>query len=213
MTPEALVNRVLKPVTFIVCLLPFVALTWGVLNDSLGANPVEAITRETGDWGFRLLLVTLAVTPLRQLSGFHLLMRLRRMLGLFCFFYALLHFGTYALLDASLDVSYILEDIIERPYITVGFSAFCLLLPLAATSTNAMVRRLGGQRWRLLHRCIYIIGGLVVLHFLWLVKADLREPLIYAAIYLLLIVARLPSVSRRLPAWRTGRRVAATGTQ
>ena len=202
MTPEALVNRVLKPATFVVCLVPFVLLAWGAWNDALGANPVETITRDTGRWALRLLLMTLAVTPLRQLTGFHLLMRLRRMLGLFCFFYALLHFTTYAVLDSSLDPAYILDDIIKRPYITVGFTAFCLLLPLAATSTNAMVRRLGGRRWRNLHRFVYVIGALVVLHFLWLVKADLRDPLLYASIYASLMLTRVPMVARRLPTLR-----------
>ena len=199
MTPETLVARVLKPAVFALCLLPFAQLAWGAFTDGLGANPVETITHATGDWALRLLLVTLAVTPLRKLTGLHLLMRVRRMLGLFSFFYALLHFTTYAVLDASLDPAYILEDVLERPYITVGFTALVLLLPLAATSTNAMVRRLGGRNWRNLHRLAYLIAGLGVLHFLWLVKADLREPLAYAAVYALLMVLRLPSLARRLP--------------
>ena len=202
MTPEALVGRVMKPVIFLLCLLPLAGLVWGIVDDSLGANPVEAITRRTGDWAFRLLLVTLAVTPIRKLTGLHLLMRVRRMLGLFCFFYALLHFSTYAVLDSSLDPAYIADDVLERPYITVGFTAFCLLIPLAATSTNGMVRRLGGMRWRTLHRLVYVIGALVTLHFLWLVKADLREPLVYAGIYALLMAMRLPPVARRLAGLR-----------
>ena len=186
MTPEHLVGRVLKPALFALCLLPLAGLLWGAFGGDLGANPVETITHTTGDWALRLLLVTLAVTPLRKLTGWHLLMRLRRMLGLFSFFYALLHFSTYAILDASLDPAYIAEDVLKRPYITVGFTAFVLLIPLAVTSTNAMVRRLGGRTWRLLHRAVYVIGGLSVLHFLWLL--------------------RLPAVARRLPALRGGLR-------
>lgn len=212
MKPEVVVTRVLKPALFALCLLPFAGLVWGAFTDGLGANPVETITHTTGDWALRMLLITLAVTPVRKLTGLHLLMRVRRMLGLFCFFYALLHFSTYAILDASLDPRYIAEDVLERPYITVGFTAFCLLIPLAVTSTNAMVRRLGGNNWRRLHRFVYVIGGLSVLHFLWLVKADLREPLVYAAVYAVLMLLRLPPVARRLPALREGlrQRTAAT---
>lgn len=212
MKPEVVVTRVLKPALFALCLLPFADLVWGAFTGGLGANPVETITHTTGDWALRMLLITLAVTPVRKLTGLHLLMRVRRMLGLFCFFYALLHFSTYAILDASLDPRYIAEDVLERPYITVGFTAFCLLIPLAVTSTNAMVRRLGGNNWRRLHRFVYVIGGLSVLHFLWLVKADLREPLVYAAVYAVLMLLRLPPVARRLPALREGlrQRTAAT---
>ena len=195
-------TRALKPAVFLLASLPFALLVWDALHDGLGANPVEAITHRTGDWGLRLLLVTLAVTPLRRLTGWHALARVRRMLGLFAFFYLCLHFLTYAILDSSLDPRYIAEDILERPYITIGFASFCLLLPLAATSTDAMVRRLGGRRWRALHRLVYVAAAGGVLHFLWLVKADMREPLVYGAVLLALLVLRLPAVARRLPALR-----------
>ena len=171
---------------------------WNALHDGLGANPVEAITFETGDWGLRFLLITLCVTPLRRITGWQALVRLRRMLGLFAFFYICLHFLTYLVLDAFFDLGYILEDITDRTYITLGFSSFLLLIPLAVTSTNAMVRRLGGRRWRRLHGLVYIVASGGVLHFLWLVKADLREPLIYMGILLLLLLARLPAVAQRL---------------
>ena len=136
--------------------MPFALLVDGLFSGGLGANPVETITHETGTWALRLLLVTLAVTPLRRLTGWNLLVRYRRMLGLFAFFYACLHFTTYLWLDQYFDVAAIIDDIVERPYITLGFTGFVLLLPLAATSTNAMVRRLGGKRWRQLHRLGYV---------------------------------------------------------
>ena len=187
---------------FIACLLPLASLVLGALGDRLGANPVETITLRTGDWGLRLLLITLALTPLRRITGWNALIRFRRMLGLFAFFYIILHFSTYAILDAGLDPAYIVDDVLKRPYITVGFLALCLLLPLAATSTDAMVRRLGGARWRSLHRLAYLVGALAVLHFLWLVKADLREPLLYAGIYLLLMLLRVRPIAERLPLLR-----------
>ena len=186
--------RALKAAVFALCLVPFALLVARALSGGLGANPVEAVTLETGIWALRLLLVTLAVTPLRRLTGALWLVRLRRMLGLFAFFYAALHFLTYAILDASLDLSYVLEDILDRRYILVGFSAFVLLVPLAATSTNAMVRRLGPARWRRLHRLVYLAVPLAALHFLWLVKADLTEPALYAGILAILLFLRLPPV-------------------
>ena len=187
-----------KPLLFVLALLPFGYLAARLLTDSLGANPVEAITHESGQWALRLLLVTLLVTPLRRLSGIIALVRFRRMLGLFAFFYLMVHFATYAILDAGLDLRYVLDDVIERPYITVGFATLCMLVPLAATSTNAMIRRLGGVRWRRLHRLAYVAGAGGVLHFLWLAKADLREPLIYSTILALLLVARIPRVASGL---------------
>lgn len=198
MNRQRLVTHVLKPAIFVAGLVPLAMLLWNATHDGLGANPVEAITHETGDWGLRLLLITLCVTPLRRLTGWHELVRVRRMLGLFAFFYVCLHFSTYLVLDAFFDVRYILEDITERTYITVGFTSFLLLIPLAATSTDAMVRRLGGRRWRALHRLAYAVAIGGVLHFLWLVKADLREPLIYLGILLVLLIARLPPVANRL---------------
>ena len=203
---------VIKAGLFAAALAPFTALVVAGFTGGLGANPVEAITHTTGEWTLRLLLATLAITPLRHLTGRVWLTRLRRMLGLFAFFYLMLHFATYALLDASLDLAYIVEDVADRLYITAGFTAFLMLVPLAATSTNAMVRRLGPLWWRRLHRLVYAAGICGVVHYLWLVKADLREPLVYAGILTVLLAARLPVVVKRMQARRsksTGRRATA----
>ena len=190
----------LKPALFAAACIPFASLVFGLFTDALGANPVETITHESGEWTLRLLLLTLLVTPLRRVTGLTWLVRVRRMLGLFAFFYLMVHFATYALLDAGLDLEYVVEDVLDRPYITVGFATLCTLLPLAATSTDAMIRRLGGARWRRLHRLAYLAGAGGVLHFLWLAwsKSDLREPLIYAAILAALLAARIPAVATRL---------------
>ena len=201
----------IKAGLFAAALAPFTALVFSGFTGRLGANPVEAITHTTGEWTLRLLLATLAITPLRHLTGWVWLTRLRRMIGLFAFFYLALHFTTYAVLDASLDLAYVVEDVADRLYITVGFAAFVMLVPLAATSTNAMVRRLGPLRWRRLHRLVYAAGICGVLHYLWLVKADLREPLVYAAILAILLAARLPVVVKWMQARRSksmGRRAA-----
>lgn len=198
MNAEQLTSRVLKPAIFTAALVPLALLVWNGFTDGLGANPVEFITRETGTWGLRFLLITLCVTPLRRITGWQVLARIRRMLGLFAFFYVCLHFLTYIVLDAFFDISYILEDITDRTYITLGFTSFVLLVPLAITSTNAMVRRLGGRNWRRLHKLVYVASAGGVLHFLWQVKADLREPLIYLALLLLLFIARLPVIAERL---------------
>ena len=206
MDQQQFVSRVLKPAIFIAALIPLGLLVWNALHDGLGANPVEAITRETGGWGLRFLLITLLVTPLRRVTGWQALARIRRMLGLYAFFYLCLHFLTYLVLDAFFDVRYILEDITDRTYITLGFSSFLLLIPLAVTSTNAMVRRLGGRRWRRLHRLAYVAATGGVLHFLWLVKADLREPLIYMGLLLLLFLARVPAIADRLGRLRASAR-------
>ncbi len=176
----------IKPLVFTLSLLPFVWLLAGTMSDTLGTNPVETLTHETGEWALRFLLITLAITPLRQLSGQSALLRLRRMLGLFAFFYAMLHFITYVWLDQFFDWMEILADIPRRPFITVGFLALLLLVPLALTSTNSMMKRLG-RRWKTLHKLVYIIPVLAILHFLWLVKADTREPAIYFAVFLLLM--------------------------
>ena len=203
---------VIKTGLFAAALAPFTALVVSGFTDGLGANPVEAITHTTGEWALRLLLATLAITPLRHLTGWVWLTRLRRMVGLFAFFYLVLHFTTYAVLDASLDLAYVVEDVADRLYITAGFAAFVMLVPLAATSTNAMVRRLGPLRWRRLHRLVYAAGICGVLHYLWLVKADLREPLVYAGILAVLLAARLPVVVKWLQARRSksvGRRATA----
>ena len=201
----------IKAGLFAAALAPFTALAFSGFTGGLGANPVEAITHTTGEWTLRLLLATLAITPLRHLTGWVWLTRLRRMIGLFAFFYLALHFTTYAVLDASLDLAYVVEDVADRLYITVGFAAFVMLVPLAATSTNAMVRRLGPLRWRRLHRLVYAAGICGVLHYLWLVKADLRDPLVYAGILAVLLAARLPVAVKWMQARRSksaGRRAA-----
>jgi sulfoxide reductase heme-binding subunit YedZ len=175
-----------KPILFSVCLVPFIALVIGAVNNTLGANPVETMTHETGEWTLRLLLVTLAITPLRRLSGKSWLIKLRRMFGLYTFFYACLHFITYIWFDQYFDWMEVVRDIPKRPFITVGFAAFVLLIPLAVTSNNKMMRRLK-KNWVRLHKLVYVIAVLGVLHFLWLVKADTLEPLIYAGILLILL--------------------------
>ena len=196
-------GKLLKPLLFIVALVPLGRLVWGAFNGALGANPVETITFETGTWGLNFLLITLTVTPLRRLSGWNGVVRLRRMLGLFGFFYICLHFTTYLWLDQYFSVADIIEDIVERPFITIGFSGFVLLTPLAVTSTNGMVKRLGGANWRRLHRLAYFAAAAGVAHFIWLVKADLREPLIYLAILITLMLLRLAPVVRLIQAMRT----------
>jgi sulfoxide reductase heme-binding subunit YedZ len=194
-------SKVVKSLIFLICLIPLISLFWIAFQGNLGANPIEKVTHITGEWALRFLLLTLSVTPVRKLLGWQFLLRLRRMLGLYAFFYACLHFLTYLVLDQFFDVDEIIKDILKRPYITVGFAAFVLLIPLAVTSTNTMMRRLG-RRWKLIHQLIYVIGVLAVLHFLWLVKADNLEPLIYAFILLLLFMARIWLQRRRNPKQR-----------
>jgi len=187
----------LKAAVFALCLIPLAHLTWLGTHHGLGANPIEYITRSTGFWTLTFLLITLTVTPLRRLSGWNWLLRLRRMLGLYAFFYVCLHFTTYVWLDQFFDLPGMLKDIAKRPFITVGLSAFLLLIPLAATSTNAMVKRLGARRWQLLHRLVYAIATLGVLHFWWLVKKDITEPVIFGGLLVLLFLARLIYVARK----------------
>jgi len=175
----------------LLCLLPSMRLIVLGVSGGLGANPIEFITRSTGTWTLVGLLVTLSITPLRQLSGRAGLVHYRRMLGLFTFLYASLHFITYIWLDQFFEPAAIARDIVKRPFITVGFSAFVLLIPLTLTSTQAMMRRLG-RRWQLLHRLIYLVAVLGVIHYLWLVKKDLTEPLVYGGILVLLLAVRLP---------------------
>lgn len=170
----------LKPPLFLLCLLPLAWYGWGIYTDTLGANPIEAVTRGLGTWTLNFLLITLSVTPLRRYTGWNWLAPLRRMLGLFVFFYAVLHFNTYLWLDQFFDWNAIAKDILKRPFITVGMVCFFLLVPLAATSNNYAIRKLGGRRWRELHRTVYAIGLLAVLHYAWMVKADLSGPLGYA---------------------------------
>jgi sulfoxide reductase heme-binding subunit YedZ len=170
----------IKTVVFLLALIPLARLGIGAYLDTLGANPIENITRTTGYWTLTFLLISLTLTPLRRMLGWLWLIRLRRMLSLFAFFYACLHFLTYLVLDQFFDWESIIKDIIKRPYITVGFPAFLLMIPMAVTSTDAMIRRLGGKRWRLLHRLVYLcaVGG--VLHYWWLVKKDLTNPVTFA---------------------------------
>jgi len=183
-------HPLIKITTFVACLIPAVWLLVNFFQDNLGANPFEALTRQSGEWTLRFLLIVLAISPLRKITGQAWLMGYRRMLGLYVFFYACLHLLTYIWFDQFFDWDEILTDIIKRPFITAGMLAFVLLIPLAITSTNNWMRRLG-KRWKKLHQLVYGIGVLGILHYLWLVKADLREPLIYAAILILLLLYRL----------------------
>lgn len=188
--PSGAQIALIKAVVFLICLLPALNLALGWYEDALGANPIETITRASGEWTLRFLLITLAVTPLRRYTGLHWLLRLRRMLGLFAFAYGAAHLTTYLWLDQFFDWQAIANDILERPFITVGFAAFVLLIPLAATSNNFAIRKLGGRRWQSLHRSSYAIAILGVVHFWWLVKADLLEPLVYALILAVLLGLR-----------------------
>ena len=193
MRVESRYRLVYKPLVFLACSAPFVLLVAGafeVLGRDLGPDPVEYILHSTGKTALNLLLITLLVTPARQLGGWPPLVRLRRMLGVFSFFYAALHVLTYAVLDLGLDFATLGEDIVKRPYITVGFTALVILLALAATSTNGMMRRLG-RRWQKLHRLVYVAAILGVWHFWWQVKADIREPLLYAAMLAVLLGYRV----------------------
>jgi methionine sulfoxide reductase heme-binding subunit len=183
-------SRVVKPVIFVAGLIPLGQLMYYAWTDNLTANPIEFITHFTGDWILIFLLATLSITPLRKLSGWNGLIKFRRMLGLFAFFYAVLHFSTYMVLDHFFDFQAIVKDVIKRPYVTVGFTGFVLLIPLAITSTAAMIRRLG-KRWQQLHRLVYVAAIAGVVHFYWLVKADIRRPVQYGAVLFLLLGYRL----------------------
>jgi sulfoxide reductase heme-binding subunit YedZ len=218
-TETQIIRRLLKPAVFLAAAIPAVILiyltwaayngrasAWPALTGNFGANPLEDVTHGTGDWAIRFLCVTLAITPLRRLTGWNGAIRFRRMLGLFAFFYATLHFLTYALLDrfASLDfpngmlsgtavrmlAASIADDIYKRPFITVGSVAFFAMVPLALTSTTGMIRRLGGRRWQMLHRLIYVSAVAAVIHYLWLVKSDIRHPLAYGLIVAVLLGLR-----------------------
>jgi sulfoxide reductase heme-binding subunit YedZ len=204
---------VAKIVLWVFCLLPAARLVHGAFTDNLTANPIEYITHQTGFWALTLLMVTLAVTPIRRITGWNRIIQLRRPLGLFAFFYLVLHFLTYVSLDRWFDFSTIAEDIAERPYITVGFTAFLLLIPLAVTSTKGWIRRLG-KRWTLIHRAIYISAALGVLHFYWKksAKSDTAEPLLFAAILGVLLLARVVIwlLKRRNAPRRAARQTATT---
>ena len=183
--------KITKAAVFALCLIPLLLLLWDFHKDALGPNPVENITHTTGNWTIHFLLITLTITPLRKLFNAPSLIRLRRMLGLFAFFYGCLHLATYLWLDQSFDWSAIWKDIYKRPFITAGFSSWVLMVPLALTSTAWSIRKLGGKRWQWLHRLIYISALAGVIHFYWLVKSDVRRPLLYGAILAILMLYRL----------------------
>jgi sulfoxide reductase heme-binding subunit YedZ len=182
--------RVFKFTVFVACLIPLAQLAWRAYTGELGANPIETLTHDTGSWALIILLASLSVSPLRRLTGWNQLIKFRRMLGLFAFFYAALHFSIYMVLDHFFDWQAIVKDILKRPYVTVGFGALVIMMPLAATSTAAMIRRMG-KRWLQLHSLVYVAAILGVIHFYWLVKADIRRPLQYGAVLALLLGYRL----------------------
>ena len=218
MVSARVARRVVKTIVFVAATTPLTLLVLQGIEGTLGANPIETLTHGTGIWALRLLLVTLAISPFRRLSGWHSIMSLRRMLGLLAFLHATLHFGTYLVLDQFFDLGSIAEDVVRRPYLTVGFGAFTLLVPLAVTSTKEMIRRLGGKWWRLLHRLIYVGAVSAVFHYLWLVKADARSPLVYGTILAVLLGYRvwhvLYTAPKRMPkSVRQKNQVPATGAE
>ncbi len=187
---KLLISNWAKVAVFLICLLPLAALVWRAIHHGLTANPIEFITHSTGDWTLRFLCMTLAITPLRKIFRQPNVIRFRRMLGLFAFFYGCLHFTTYIWLDKFFDLAEMGKDIAKRPYITLGFTAFVLLIPLAITSTAGWIRRLGGRRWQLLHRLIYVSAVAGVIHYYWVVKSAVLRPLIYAVIVAVLLLWR-----------------------
>jgi sulfoxide reductase heme-binding subunit YedZ len=198
----------LKPSAFLICLIPFGQLLYRAYASDLGANPIETITKFTGSWALFILLASLSVTPLRKITGRNELIKFRRMLGLFAFFYALLHFSTFLVLDHFFDFARIAKDIIKRPYVTAGFTGFVLMIPLAITSTAGMTRRLG-KRWQQLHRIVYVVAIAGVIHFYWLVKSDIRRPAQYGAVLLLLLGYRLVVIWRKPSAARVATKLSA----
>ena len=196
MFSEKTIRWGLKPLVFIISSIPFFALIWGLFFGQLGVNPVEVLTHSTGEWSLRFLLISLVMTPLRHLTGSSIPVRFRRMLGLYAFFYLVLHFFIYIYLDHQFSVQFIWEDIKMRNFIAVGFLSFLVMIPLAATSFRTAQRKLG-KRWVQLHKTVYVCAILGLLHFVWLVKADYNEVTIYVAVFLLLMVFRVYRVSRR----------------
>lgn len=184
-------NSFAKPAVFLLSLAPLLLLGWDGFNGNLSANPISDITNETGVWTLRFIVATLAITPLRRISGWHRLIKFRRMVGLFAFFYGSLHFATYLWLDQFFDWGSIVKDIPKRPFIAMGFASFALMLPLAVTSTQKMIRRLGGKRWDLLHRLIYITAVGACVHYIWLVKAVTYRQIVYATLVAALLAFRL----------------------
>ena len=226
---DRFLRRVLKPLVFTAALLPICFLAWAAFTANLSANPLSDITNVTGDWALRFLCITLGITPLRRVSGWNGAIKFRRMLGLFAFFYGVLHFLTYIILDrlAGLDVpetnvgsmvaralaAAVSRDIVKRPFIAVGFTAFALMIPLAVTSTTGMIRRLGGRRWQALHRLMYVSCIAGVLHYWWLVKADVRRPIAYGVVIVALLTFRLYWTrvhGKQLPARPVAHRVSLT---
>lgn len=204
MTREQRLRYLLKPAVFAVCLGPLFWAAWLAASGGLGANPIEATIRHFGDWGLRFLLIALAVTPLREITGFSVLARFRRMIGLFAFFYVSLHLAAYVGLDQFFDWAAIWADIAKRTYITIGMAAFALLLPLAVTSTKGWIKRLGGKRWQALHRAVYAAGVLGVIHYFLMIKAGYREATVYAVILATLLGWRLVARWRRRTAKTSG---------
>ncbi len=198
-----LLRRWIKPLVFLLCLSPVLLLGWQGMHNGLGANPIEFITHFTGDWTLRFLVIVLAITPLRKLLKAPELIRFRRMVGLFAFFYGFLHFTTYIWLDKFFEWSDIWKDVIKRPFITAGFTGFVLMIPLAITSTTGWIRRLGGARWRALHRLVYLSAVAGAVHYYWLVKSDIRRPVIYGTAVGILLLYRVvtwwPRGDRILP--------------
>lgn len=203
MTPLQLQKWVVKPAAFLLALLPASLLAWNALHDQLSANPIDDITDATGTWTLRFLMITLAIRPLRRIPNLGWLSRLRRMAGLFAFFYGALHLTTYLYLDQFFDFDAIAKDILKRPFITLGMTAFALMVPLAATSTQWTMRLMGGARWKQLHRLVYASACCGVIHYLWLVKADRQRPLIYGAILAVLLGYRVWEYWRKKASART----------
>ncbi|MEK9754950.1 MAG: protein-methionine-sulfoxide reductase heme-binding subunit MsrQ [Rhodospirillaceae bacterium] len=197
MTPNQRIRWVAKPAIWLLALAPLAWLVWLALNQQLGPNPAESMNRFLGDWAFRLLLVALAVTPLRLLTGNATVVRFRRLLGLFAFFYVALHLASYVAVDQFFDWKAIWNDIVKRTYITLGMAGFVILLALAATSTKGMIKRLGGKGWNRLHKGVYLAGALAAVHFIMMRKGFQLEPLVYAGILALLLAARLLPARRR----------------
>jgi methionine sulfoxide reductase heme-binding subunit len=185
-----LISKWTKVAVFLICLIPFSDLVWRIIRNDLGPNPVEFLQHATGDWTLRFLVFTLCITPSRKLFKLPDLIRFRRMVGLFAFFYVSLHFLTYLGPDQSFHLAGMWKDVAKRPYITVGFTAFVLLIPLAVTSTAGWIRRLGGKRWQALHRSIYVTAVCGVIHYYWLVKSDVRKPVFYGALVAILLLWR-----------------------
>jgi sulfoxide reductase heme-binding subunit YedZ len=204
-TQPQVIRRVIKPAVFLLCLGPLGWLVYNAVWGDLGANPVETITNTTGIWTLRLLAITVAITPIRWLTKWNPIINFRRMIGLYAFFYGTIHFLIYFILDRSLIFDDLWEDIVKRPYITVGFTAFMLMIPLAITSTKGWIRRLGGKRWNVLHKLVYISVALGVVHYWWKVKLDVTNPMYYAAIVAVLLGARLVRwfARRQAPSTRT----------